>query len=70
MSTDDLFKRLELEIELPPETKVLYEGSWEKCRGLWIVHCHVDDTRVTLRSPDDAHVRLNANKSDLTVVVE
>ncbi len=66
---DDLFKRLELEIELPPGTEVLYGGAWEKCRGLWIVHSHIDDARVTLRSPTDEYTRLNAYKSDLTVVV-
>jgi len=67
--SDDLFKRLELEIELPPGTPVLYEGSWEKCRGLWVVSHHIDDARVVLRSPDNEWQRLNAYKSDLTVVV-
>lgn len=69
-ATDDLFKRLEKEIELPPGTKVLYEGSMLAAHGLWVVHSHVDDIRVTLRAPEDEHVRLNAHKSDLTVVVE
>ncbi len=66
--SDELFKRLEVEIELPPGTPVLYEGAWEKCRGLWVIHSHIDDARVMLRSPDDENVRLNAYKSDLTVV--
>lgn len=66
--SDELFKRLELEIELPPGTAVLYEGSWEKCRGLWVVHSHLDDERVMLASPLDDNVRLNAYKSDVSVV--
>lgn len=68
MSTGDLFKRLEIEIELPPGTPVLYEGAWEACRGLWIVHAHIDDARVVLAHPDNEWQRLNAYKSDLTVV--
>jgi hypothetical protein len=66
--SDELFKRLEIELELPPGTPVLYEGTWAKCHGLWIVHSHIDDARVTLRSPDDEYTRLNAYKSDLSVV--
>lgn len=66
--SDELFKRLELELELPPDTTVLYEGALIACHGLWIVHAHIDDTRVLLRSPTNEWQRLNANKSDLTVV--
>lgn len=68
--SSELFKRLELELELPPGTVVEYGGSWEKCRGLWVVHSHIDDARVTLASPLDDNVRLNAYKSDLTVVAQ
>lgn len=65
---DDLFKRLELELELPPGTVVKYQGPWGKLRELWVVHSHIDDARVMLVYPLDNNVRLNAYKSDLTVV--
>lgn len=66
--SEELFKRLERELELPPGTPVIYEGSMIAAHGLWLVHSQIDDTRVTLRSVNDEHVRLNASKSDLTVV--
>ena len=66
--SEELFKRLELEIELPPGTAVMYEGPWEACKGMWVVKFHIDDTRVTLADPLDDNIRLNAYKSDLSVV--
>jgi len=64
----ELFARLERELELPPGTPVIYGGSMLAAHGLWVVHSQIDDTRVTLRSVTDEHVRLNASKTDLTVV--
>lgn len=68
MSDDELFKRLEAELELPPGTPVLYGGALVSCRGAWVVHEHIDDTRVVLASVSNEWQRLNVYKSDLTVV--
>lgn len=68
MSFDDIIARFERDIEMPPGTKVLYQGRIEKCHGVWVVSSHIDDTRVTLASVTNEWERLNASKSDLTVV--
>jgi hypothetical protein len=51
---------------LEPETPVEYRGAMLNAHGLWVVHAQIDDTRYTLRSPDNEHVRLNADRRDLT----
>lgn len=67
----DYLKWLETEWndqQLEPGTPVEYRGAMLNAHGLWVVHSQIDDTRYTLRSPDNEWARLNANRSDLTPV--